>query len=466
MDIHPVIAANRFGLGARPGDLEAIGADYRDWLTDQITVTPDESSYLENLRSSREVLSDFQDVRQDLVTARRRKTDDTGRDFQMEIRDVLRPAYRAQAEARYLTAVTTEQPFRERLVHFWSNHFAVSADKPPVMGLAGSLENEVIRPGVGGHFVDMLLAVEAHPAMILYLDNQASIGPNSRLARRGARRAHRDDLKLDINENLGREILELHTLGVDGGYSQEDVTSLSLALTGWSVGGGPGRFEDGTPGEFHFRDEIHEPGARRLLNKTYGQSGIRQGEAMLRDLARHPATAQQIATKLVRHFVADEPPPAAVNRVSMAFLDNDGFLPPVYKALVNSPEAWEPAQSKFKTPHEFVISGVRALGAEPKRPRRLMDSTRLLGQPAYRPGSPAGWSDQAADWDGADALMKRIQWAGSVAQLAGNTLDPMELGVSALGATLGDHTRTAIRRAESRAQGLALLLVSPEFLRR
>src|SRR6185503_17138370 len=232
--------------------------------------------------------------------------------------------------------------FRERLVHFWTNHFAVSADKPQVLALAGALENEAIRPHVAGRFADLLAAVEAHPAMILYLDNQASIGPNSQLAQRRGRRTPGEGRKFGINENLAREILELHTLGVDGGYTQHDVTTFAQALTGWSIGTDRVR-KGGTPGKFEFHEAAHEPGTRTILGTRYGQSGVAQPRAVLADLAKHPATAHHIAVKLARHFIADEPLRDDVARLAKAFRDSDGDLPTLYRALLDTPAAWATA---------------------------------------------------------------------------------------------------------------------------
>lgn len=457
--IDSVIAANRFGLGARPGELKAIAGDPRGWLRAQLESPPAPPAVVQALDTSAEVLARFQSVRQQM------RQGNATKDPVQQVRSTLGPAYRDQVMARYTSAAITPAPFYERLVHFWSNHFAVSADKPPVTALAGGLENEVIRPRVTGNFAGLLVAVEKHPAMLLYLDNQASIGPNSTLAKRAAR-FRRTQRKFDINENLGREILELHTLGVDGGYTQQDVMQLSRALTGWSVGGGPGPLREGTPGEFQFRARVHEPGTRTVLGRRYAQSGIEQGVAVLRDLAVHPSTARFLATKLVRHFIADEPPPAAVDRVSRAYLDSDGELLAAYTALIDSPEAWARPLAKLKTPHDYLVSGLRALDVQPTRARELIGSLMLLGQPAYRPGSPAGWPDTAADWDGADGLMKRIEWAGAVGRRAGPMVDPLPLGDAVLGPVFGEHSRQWIGRAESRTQALTLLLACPEFLRR
>ncbi len=385
------------------------------------------------------------------------------------VREAYQPHYRAQVLARAQSAALTTRPFAERLVHFWSNHFAVSADKGAVYGVAGTLENEAVRPHVGGRFVDLLTAVEQHPAMIAFLDNQASVGKDSDAARAAARRftfADTPKRQFGINENLAREILELHTLGVDGGYSQSDVTTFAQILTGWSIGGGTGRLAGGSPGRFYFRENLHEPGPKTFLGKTYYEEGQRQGEAVLADLARRPATAHFIATKLVRHFVADDPPPAAVDRVARAFLKSGGDLPQVYGALIESPEAWDPEARKFKTPEDFVFSAYRSLDFAPRDAEEVVHSFDLLGQRQYTPGSPAGWPDTSKSWDGSDALMHRVLWASRVAAKYERGLDPVDLAASSLGSYAREDTVTSLRRAASSKQALALLLMSPEFQRR
>jgi uncharacterized protein (DUF1800 family) len=386
------------------------------------------------------------------------------------VRQVLLPIYLQQVAARYQCAISTDEPLRERLLHFWTNHFAVSADKLQALGYAAGLENEAIRPNLGGRFVNLLLAVEQHPAMILYLDNQQSAGPNSQLAKLAERRRPDAQRRVGINENLAREILELHTLGVNGGYTQSDVTTFAQALTGWSLGGGrgPGSRNEpqGAPGEFLFREGVHEPGAKTILGKRYTEEGYAQGKSVLEDLAKHPATAKFIATKLVRHFVNDEPPNAAVEKVAKVFRESDGHLPTVHRAVIDLAQAWQNPASKFKTPHEFVVSTFRALNFIPKQPQQVLSSFDALGQRPYTPGSPAGWPDAASSWDGPDALMKRIEWATTIGQRADARIVPSELADQILGTTLSDHTRTAIARAASGAQALTLLLMSPEFQRR
>jgi uncharacterized protein (DUF1800 family) len=314
------------------------------------------------------------------------------------------------------------------------------------------------------------MAVEQHPAMIAFLDNQYSTGLDSTAARlvsrfrgSGARQPKR---QFGINENLAREILELHTLGVNGGYSQADVTSFAQIITGWSIGGGKGRLAGGVPGRFYFRDNLHEPGPKVFLGKTYTESGQHQGEAVLADLARRPETANFIATKLVRHFIADDPPAAAVARVARAFLISGGDLPQVYAALIESPEAWDADARKFKTPEDFVFSTLRALNVSPAQPEEVIRTFDLLGQRQYTPGSPAGWPDTSKSWDGSDALMHRVLWASRVGAKYESGVEPTALAAASLGSYARPETLTAVRRAATSGQAVALLLMSPEFQRR
>ena len=465
MRIESVIAANRFGLGARPGELSGIDGNPQGWLLDQLQGPSRLSEDIRDLPDTATVLVEVQEVREMRREAKQTATDKPSPDIVQKFGAVVRQHYLSQTNARFRVATETDYPYHERLVHFWSNHFAVSADKQPVSALAGLFENEAIRPNLSGKFYDLLIAVEQHPAMIIYLDNQRSIGPNSMLAQRANRR--RRDRRFGLNENLAREVLELHTLGVNGGYTQQDVTTFAKVITGWSIGGGNrGRLADGVPGTFHFRDSIHEPGKQKILNKTYKDVGLRQGEAVLRDIATHESTARHLATKLVRHFVADDPPATLVSKISQVFLDSGGDLPTVHAALVQSNEAWQSTFGKYKSPKDFVISTFRAFDRVPDDGRFIVGALDTMGQTPYRPGSPAGWPDTAEHWGGADALYKRIAWSNTVARYAGARVNPLELGEAVLGPALGDHTRTAISRAESVIQGTTLLLASPEFQRR
>jgi len=472
--MQPEIAVLRFGLGARPGDLAAAAGDPRAWLAVQIK-GPVQLAGNTPLTPSDQIFAAYmvaRDERQELKRESAAQAQQAGADAKVAfnaVREAYLPHYRAQVLARAQSAALTDRPFAERLVHFWTNHFAVSADKGAVTGLAGALENEAIRPHVAGRFIDLLTAVEQHPAMIAFLDNQFSVGKDSEAAQFAARSFGgfgNPKRQFGINENLAREILELHTLGVNGGYSQADVTSFAQIITGWSIGGGKGRLSGGVPGRFYFRDNLHEPGAKIFLGKTYREDGQRQGEAVLYDLSRNPATARFIATKLVRHFVADDPPPAAVERVAAAFLKSGGDLPRVYAALIESPEAWDPEPRKFKTPEDFVFSTLRALNVSPGQPEEVLRSFDLLGQRQYTPGSPAGWPDTAKSWDGSDALMHRVLWASRVAAKYDRGQDPADIAAASLGGFARPETLTALRRAASSDQALALLLMSPEFQRR
>jgi uncharacterized protein (DUF1800 family) len=474
------IAVNRFGLGARPGELEAAGADPRGWLNAQLKAKPPVLDGA-GLEPASKTLGEVQELRRQQLEQRREnraeakagQADPAQKNAALRIAAIYRPVYLAESIARFSHSVATERPFLERLTQFWTNHFAVSVDKNAVLGVAGAMEREAIRPRVTGHFADLLLAVEKHPAMLLYLDNAASIGPNSKAASFVARRGKAGGRKVDINENLAREILELHTLGVNGGYTQADVTTFAQAISGWSVGGQDNgrRFaklglDSGRPGEFFFREPFHEPGAKTLLGKRYPEDGLRQGESILRDLAVRPATARHLSFKLARHFIADDPPPAVVERLTKVWLDSRGNLAKVYDALVDSPEAWEKPLAKFKTPADYIYSSYRALALRVPDGRRALLPFETLGQRNLNPGSPAGWPDTSADWDGPSALLKRIVWADVVAQRVGTGRNARELAPQVLGATLTGETATAIARAESGTQALTLLLSSPEFMRR
>lgn len=476
------IALNRFGLGARVG--EDAPADPRAWLLGQLERYEPRPAALASAPTTRAVatgLADyFAELRETRLASAAPMADAAGepapamRDAAMAVRRFARSAGRdhyAQAVgARVEAVMQTPSPFVERLVHFWANHFAVSADKLTVVGMAGTMEFDAIRPHVLGRFGDMLRAVERHPAMLLYLDQAQSVGPNSPLAQAAARRGARR--QPGLNENLAREILELHTLGVRSGYSQADVTEFARAMTGWTVAGlGNGQAARiagavGAPGEAVFAPRIHEPGARTILGKTYSDTGAKQADAVLGDLAVHPATARNIATKLARHFAGDTPPAPLVARLERAFLDTGGDLPSVYRALVDAPEPWAAGAVKFRTPWEWTIATMRALGARDVDPQAMTGLLNQLGQPVWRPGSPAGWDDLAASWAGPDALMRRVEAAERLASQVRTQIDPRARAAALFPGALSEATATGVSRAESPAQGLALLLVSPEFLRR
>ena len=493
------IALNRFGLGGRPG--EAAPGNPKRWLLDQLTryeprppaiatapttamVAQDLADYFQQLRQGRMQLrqaggqsttlqADAPATMQPAAMPGQRQRNPAMRSVRM---DAARET-RAEGRGHYIDAVgarmeatmRTPAPFVERLVHFWANHFAVSADKLTVVGLAGTMEFDAIRPHVLGKFADMLMAVERHPAMLLYLDQAQSVGPNSPLGQQVAGRGRR---QVGLNENLAREIMELHTMGVGSGYAQADVTEFARAMTGWTVAGiGNGQAARvagtrGAPGAFVFAPRLHEPGARNILGKSYDQQGVAQANAVLADLATHPATAKHIATKLARHFAGDAPPAPLVAKLERAFLSSGGDLTTVYRALIDAPEAWAAGAPKFKTPWEWSVSTMRALGAQSVDGQAMTGLLNQLGQPVWRPGSPAGYDDIAASWAGPDALMRRVEAAERIASQIRGDVDPRARAAQLFPDALSDATAQAISRAESPAQGLALMLVSPEMLRR
>lgn len=356
-----------------------------------------------------------------------------------------------EAKARLDAALAADTGFVERLVWFWSNHFCVSAEKGQVRALCGAFEREAIRPHVIGTFADMLIAVETHPAMLYYLDNAQSMGPNSVAGQRRGK---------GINENLAREILELHTVGVRSGYSQADVTNFAKVITGWSVM--PPKQEHG--GEFAFNHRLHEPGAERVMGHDYGDNGFEQGREVLLALAKNPATARHIATKFVRHFVADEPPPALVDLLTRRYLDSDGNLKEIARALVSAPEAWVAPRTKLKRPSEWLVDGMRALDIAPPDIRPFLQAQNLLGEPLWRPPAPNGFSDDSQAW--MDGLAQRLDIANQMSRRADPRLEPTEIAARIFGTLMSAETRQTLALAESRPQALALLLMTPEFQRR
>ncbi|WIG55892.1 MAG: hypothetical protein OJF61_001680 [Rhodanobacteraceae bacterium] len=483
-------AVNRFGLGAKPGELAGIH-DPREWLSAQLARGSDAANAFAGLPGSLDYLREEAQLQ---MTRREFKQGGRGRraflmgDMQSASQDgqanaaalkqALKP-YRqqerqqlfAEAAARYRVATTTDTPFVERLVHFWSNHFAVSVDKAPARLFAAPMEREAIRPHVTGRFADMLLAVETHPAMLLYLDNVRSVGPNSplgrRIAMRLARKGDADEGKAGgLNENLGREAMELHTVGVNGGYTQADVTEFSRALTGWSVPY-PRDFANGAQPQsaFVFRANAHEPGARRVMGRLFPDGGFEQGKAILDFLARQPATAKHLSLQLARHFVSDDPPQSLVDRMAKTYLDHDTDLAAVYRTLIESPEAWDADARKFKTPQDFVISSLRAgqidLGDQPQPALALLAN---FGEPMFDPRSPAGFTDNSANWIDADGLWKRVQAAEALsARVAQTNAQPLAFAQDILGPLLDEDTAQAIHRAESARQAHATLFASPAF---
>jgi uncharacterized protein (DUF1800 family) len=361
-----------------------------------------------------------------------------------------RAIYRQDATAELDNALTTPAPFRERLVWFWTNHFTISLRRGQCAGVAGAFVEEAIRPHVTGRFADMLLAVMHHPAMLLYLDNVGSVGPDSPAGQRSKR---------GLNENLARECLELHTVSPAAGYTQADVTNFAKLLTGWSID-----LRADPPG-FRFRPFAHEPGEQIVMGRRFppGEEG---GFSALTFLADHPATHHYLATKLVCHFVADDPSPDSVRRIEGVLRDTRGNLGAAAAALTTLTAAWQP-QTKLRTPLDFAVASLRALDAPPPKADQpwLLGVLAGLGQPMWSAPQPNGWPDRAADWAGPEALLRRIDWAyGLSGRLTGP--DPAAVAEASLGPLLQPATLDAMHHAGSRRDALTLLLSSPEFQRR
>lgn len=461
-DLTAAIAVTRFGLGARPGELATVAANPGEWLHGQIRPAEGADQPQASPETSATRLKAFRAYRQDVQAVQRGEVDPEKDPVQIAAR-MLREGTAVDFLARARLAATTPAGFRERWALFWANHFTVSAVKLITATVVGPFEQEAIRPRVFGRFEDLLVASSSHPAMLLYLDQAQSVGPKSPAAAY-LRRNPTAGIGGGLNENLAREILELHTVGVDAGYSQADVTEFARALTGWSVGGQ--RESVTQQGEFVFRLATHEPGARTVMGKTYGAAGPDQALKILKDLAAHPATAKHLSYKIARHFVADNPPPGLVARLEAAWLGSGGHLTRVAEALIMAPESWDPTLAKVKTPYEFLISSWRAIGGQPGAIEHLAPVLRGMGQQAFSPPSPKGWPDDAMTWAAPDAIIKRMAWAEEFSAIVAADLAPSAIAASALGARLTEPVRLAVARAESRQEALSILLMSPEFQRR
>ena len=416
-------ALNGFGLGARPGERRGV-SDPRAWLRAQLQGGPAQ------LMAPAEATPD---AIEEAIGAVR--TAAQGNEARQQARRRLVAIAAAESRAALTERITTARPFVERLVAFWSNHLCVSIGaKILVAPLAGSYEREVIRPHVLGRFVDMVLASAKHPAMLVYLDNLQSIGPNSRGARAGGGRGQQAPSpgagrpRRGLNENYARELLELHTLGVNGGYTQQDVQELARMLTGWTVAGlaRPGRRAQARrqPGAavgrgddlgFAFEEPLHEPGTKTLLGVKYAESGVAEGERAIRDLCHHPSTARFVASKLVAHFIGDAAPAPAVDRIAKVFQATDGDLRAVSTALIDLPDAWTDSARKFRTPQDWLIAVLRAFNAT-EISDNVMPALRQLRHPLWSPSSPKGFSDATTDWADPDSLLNRAELARTVAR--------------------------------------------------
>jgi uncharacterized protein (DUF1800 family) len=499
--VQAFIATTRFGLGPRPGDLATVAGDPRGWLAAQLE-RPETPSAIADLPPAQDQMRRFVALRRDVIEERKRlgRADtvvaaqtaralgpltpqvtlmredvsspavetpvalqmpsapdaDAQKAMDAQLAAPIRAIYLDEMEARARAAIESKTPLYERLVAFWSNHFTVSIQRGGIAGLCGPFEREAIRPYACGRFVEMLNAVMRHPAMLTYLDNARSIGPDSIAARRNPGK------HFGINENLGRELLELHTLGVDSGYTQRDVIEMARMLTGWTVG--PANRPDAAT--FRFEPRFHEPGDKRFLGAVYRAAGMGEAEVALATLARHPATAHHLATKIARHFISDDPPEAAIERIAGVYRATDGDLGAVTRAAIAAPEAWSDPLPKVKSPQEFMIATLRATGFTPVDARVLVNSPRVMGQAPFAAPSPAGWGDDARAWLGPDSLMHRIEWSQTLGRRIGRTVDALAIARATIGPVAKKETLDAIARAKDPADRLTMLLASREFQRR
>ena len=462
-DLQAALAATRFGLGARPGEIASARSDPQGFLAEQVAVSaPDRPPAFALPERRIEAIRAFGAARKEALEASRARASDAEalRLITNERRRDLRDGVTNDILDRAAKAARTPNAFAERWALFWANHFTVAQGNIISGATIGPYEDLALRPYIFGSFRNLLISAETHPAMLIYLNQDRSVGPNSPFAQRRAQT--QNGPQPGLNENLAREILELHTVGVNGGYSQADVTEFARALTGVSFERLTATESAGQP---RFRRAAHEPGEREIMGVRYVQQGEGQAVAILSDLAAKPQTARFISWKIARHFVADDPPEPLVRRLETTWRDTDGALDQVARTLIAAPEAWEPAARKFKTPYEFMISSWRAAGAAPQDAKALGLLT-AMGQRPFAAPSPEGWPEDEAAWATPDGMIKRLVWTEAFAPRAVGDRDPNRLAVEALGARLSGPTATAIRRAESRGEAFALLLMSPEFQRR
>ncbi len=460
MRFDPVIAAVRFGTGRSPAvpDPDGVPAMLAR------LAGPDAAAAAHPIPGLDAVAPSVAALR----AANRARRDAAGTAGEVEARDALRALNRAAQRAAATNAMrtlaraaTTADGLRERLTWFWADHFTVRSRQGPARHLVSAYVQDAIRPHLAGRFADMLRAAVTHPVMLTYLDQVQSVGPGSLVGQRRGR---------GLNENLARELLELHTLGVSAAYGQRDVTELAELLTGLSVDG---------DGRFRFRQAIVEPGAETVLGETYG--GTRRGalEAIhdaLDDLAAHPATAAHLARKLAVHFVADDPPPDLVAALTARWRDTGGDLLAVTEALLTHPEAWRPEPRKVKPPLDFIASALRALAVPPEtllalslRDLRRLFHTPLIemGQPWEAPPGPDGWPEAAEAWITPQGMATRITWAMSApAALRPDLPDPRAFAETALGPAAPQAVRFAAGAAETVAEGVGVVLASAAFNRR
>ena len=510
---------NRIGFGPRPGDLERVrrlglSAYIEQQLRPGTIEDAGMAARLAGLgtltKSTRELADSYfipaqmarreqqrQQAQGSSATnpeAARPRMDPSGMDAVRSERTVMLEL----SEQKILRAIYSERQLQEVMVDFWFNHFNVFAGKGPTRLYLMEYERDVIRPHALGTFRDLLQATAESPAMLFYLDNWQSAappgaqtmdaipGPRTRQARRrpglapprapgAAPQAATTRRPRGLNENYARELMELHTLGVDGGYTQKDVQEVARAFTGWTIA------NPRQGGGFFFNPRMHDAGGKVVLGQRTGAGGAKSdGERVLDILAAHPSTARHLATKLARRFVADDPPAALVERAARRFRETGGDIREVVRTIVISPEFFAPAayRVKTKTPFEFVVSAVRATSLDAVEARPLVQALRALGMPLYMCQPPTGYADRSEAWVNAGALLNRMNFALAVTRRTGNARVPGARAApapiasgeamvrSVMAGDVSETTAATVARATTPAQGAALVLGSPDFQKR
>ncbi|MEM7746149.1 MAG: DUF1800 domain-containing protein [Pseudomonadota bacterium] len=442
------LAAIRFGYGLHPDQPAPDGADallshVARGTTAPIVPAPNDLTW------RRKMLARLRTLNKDVKSLEKRATirKEAAQDTVVDLGRLL------------VNRAVSPNGFFERLVSFWADHFTVGVRSPLQRVMMADFEISALRPHIGGNFADLAISVTQHPAMIVYLDQQSSMGPNSPRGKRTGK---------GLNENLARELLELHTLGVDGSYTQADVRATAEVLTGYAVS-----IKDAG---FRFAEQMSEPGAHNVMGRSYGGAPSHtHAETLIRDLAVHPQTARHIAEKLAIHFVSDTPDSGLVRHIEQAWLSSGGALPAVYAALVEHPASWRGFGDKVKRPSDLVVSTLRASGLSapeakklhPRELRRIVQAVRRLGQPMLRPPSPAGWPEEGSAWITPQGLAQRVSYAKRAAELiAQRGADPRSFAETTLADALGGETAFAVSAAPEQWQGIALVIASPEFNRR
>jgi len=439
-----VIATNTLGMGARPGEIETCQSDPKGWILEQIHNPAPPLPAMAKAPSAHALIVERKSIF--------RQPEKRSGKAQRNVRGILDYAaeqFEAELIWRHHQAVQSPTSFAERWSRFWGNRFTVSGRNNYLRTIVGAFLREAINPHIFGRFEDMLVASTKHPAMLHYLDNENSVGPNSAYGQRKAGKH---------NENLAREVLELHTLGVDGGYDIDDITALALGLTGWTATSKADSFEAG------FKRNRHEPGPVTLLGRTYRKPGRSRLVHMLKALARHPSTARHIASQLTEHFIAGSPSAQVIDNLAACFLETEGDLKTLAICLIEQDETWSQDQWMFKRPDEYVVSAGRALPDWADHFQPVMP--KLLGQPLLRPPGPDGWAQRGQDWINAENIVVRLGWLRRSLEGLPSWINAEFFMHEALGGHVSPGTLKALSQNLLRNELLTLGLMSPEFLRR